>query len=110
MRWSIDLEDCLHEIEQRPEWLGDRILAQQIKFQRVIQKATLHNTYEMELKPTDHLLNQPIFYVQALQRDLQNVKAMCSPELVDNRKYCFFRLMDCQLTTFRAPSFTLLQH
>lgn len=89
LRWASYLQECLRELQQNGEWEGDEILVQQVRIQKMIEKAIAFKEWEAssEASGSGHS-PATTFYVPSLRAELEGIKeSIRGRKLLENGKH-----------------------
>jgi hypothetical protein len=78
LRWTPYMDDCLSYLEQNAEWHGDYLLAQQVKCQLITDKI-------LEVPWQGHSEGPPVYYLKALESQIQGIRMGLKPEFREDR-------------------------
>jgi hypothetical protein len=89
LRWTTYSAECLRVIEETRELESDILLVQIVK-SRLIFDAVMLAPWHDVMPDADHIVRPPaMFYLSALERQLQDFKSNIPNELQDNGKPIF---------------------
>ncbi|KAK4238699.1 hypothetical protein C8A03DRAFT_14872 [Achaetomium macrosporum] len=77
LTWTSYFEDCLEQLAQQPQWLGDTVLVAAVRYQLVVNQIV-----QILRKPHDS--NIPLSYVDALRLQIYNIRREIPEELATN--------------------------
>ena len=84
LRWTQYLEDCIAVLAEKKEYPSDTLLIQMVKLQLIMEKVGQCPWHEAHEEFTDFARAPAIFYLKALQVQLQDFKTEIPPEIQKN--------------------------
>ena len=84
MHWTQYLEDCVAVLAETNELPSDAILIQMVKLQLIVEKVRRGPWHEEHDDSTGFSRAPPIFYLKALQAQLQDFKARIPQQIERN--------------------------
>lgn len=77
LRFTPHCEECVQVLSTSPECSNDETLVQQIRLQLIVEKVGHWQEQEFT-NDTEHVKTPPLFYIQALKMQLQEIKTQSS--------------------------------
>ena len=87
LRWTPYLDECIAVLGQKDEHPTDPLLIHLVKLQLVVEKAGQAPWHEERDDPNGSVRVPPIFYLKALQAQLQEFRTRIPPSIQGNRTY-----------------------
>ena len=87
LRWTPYLDECIAVLGEKDEHPTDPLLVQMVKVQLVVEKAGQAPWHEERDDPNGSVRPPPIFYLKALQAQLQDFKTRIPPSIQGNGTY-----------------------
>ena len=87
LRWTPYLDECIAVLSEKDEHPTDPLLIHLVKLQLVVEKAGQAPWHEERDDPNGSVRVPPIFYVKALQTQLQDFKTIIPPSIQGNSTY-----------------------
>lgn len=86
LRWTPYFEDILCELEGNPQWIGDTILAHQVRLQLVLDRMSTMTWFDTSLEVETNTRLPPFAFLQPLQTQLVQVRERGTKDLQANSK------------------------
>lgn len=87
LRWTPYLDECIAVLGENDEHPTDSLLIHLVKLQLVVEKAGQAPWHEERDDPNGSVRVPPIFYLKALQAQLQDFKTRIPPSIQANGTY-----------------------
>ena len=84
LRWTPYLDECIAVLGEKDEHPTDQLLVHLVKLQLVVEKAGQAPWHEERDDPNGSVRVPPIFYLKALQVQLQDFKTRIPPRIQGN--------------------------
>ena len=89
LRWTPYLDECIAVLGEKDEYPTDLLLVHLVKLQLVVEKAVQAPWHEERDDPNGSVRVPPIFYLKALQAQLQDFKTRTPPSIQGNGAYIY---------------------
>ena len=89
LRWTPYLDECIAVLGEADEHPTDLLLVHLVKLQLIVEKAGQAPWHEERDDPNGSVRVPPIFYLKALQAQLQDFKTRIPPSLQRNGTYSY---------------------
>ena len=89
LRWTPYLDECIAVLGEEDEHPTDLLLVHLVKLQLVVEKAVQAPWHEERDDPNGSVRVPPIFYLKALQAQLQDLKTRIPPSIQGNGAYIY---------------------
>ena len=87
LRWTPYLDECIVVLGEKDEHPTDPLLIHLVKLQLVVEKAGQAPWHEERHDPSGSVRAPPIFYLKALQAQLQDFRTRIPPSIQGNSTY-----------------------
>jgi hypothetical protein len=99
IRWTPYLDECLRMLAENREYPTDMLLAHFVRLQLIIERVTQAPWHDGPVDAAGSVRAPSVFYLKALQAQLEDFKRDVPPELQQNGRSIFLRgLPDDMLT------------
>ena len=111
IRWTPYLDECIAVLAEKEEYPTDTLLIQFVKLQLIVEKVSHGPWHEEHDHDIGSSKTPPIFYLKALQAQLQELKATVPPRIQANGMNTYRVILPDAYTRFcRLLALASVQH